>query len=75
MGKVILCITLFSSIISFSQENDSIKKVTTSFQFGGYAKADYLYSLYHNGDVSDSSPLRDIHLPSQIPVGDVDEKC
>lgn len=73
MRKVIVCITLLSSSILFSQVNDSINKVTTTFKFGGYAKADYLYSIYNNGDVADGSPLRDIHLPSQIPVGDIDK--
>lgn len=57
-------------MVSFAQQNDSIKKVTTTFKFGGYAKADYLYTRYNNGDVSESSPLRDFHYPSHIPVGE-----
>ncbi|MCK5815217.1 MAG: hypothetical protein KAH07_04660 [Flavobacteriaceae bacterium] len=64
---------LFSFLFSFSQENDSIKKVTTTFKFGGYAKADYLYSHYRNGDVSATNLLRDFHVPSQTPVGIEDE--
>ena len=45
----------------------------TTFKFGGYIKADYLNSLYKNGDVGESSPLRDYHLPGQIPVGVLDQ--
>ena len=60
------------SVFSFGQE-DSSKVVTTSFNFGGYVKADYLFSQYNNGEVGSTSPLRDIHLPSQIPVGPKEE--
>jgi hypothetical protein len=46
----------------------------TKFTYGGYVKLDIMNSLYHNGRVpSGQSPIRDFHLPSQIPVGDVDE--
>lgn len=43
----------------------------TTFKFGGYIKADFLNTWYQNGDVGQTSPLRDFHLPSQIPVGDM----
>jgi hypothetical protein len=41
----------------------------TIFTFGGYVKFDALYSHYENGDVPETSPLRDIHFPAAIPVG------
>ena len=40
----------------------------TTFSFGGYAKLDVLSTYYFNGDVAPESPLRDFHLPSQIPA-------
>jgi hypothetical protein len=52
----------------FGQEDDN----KTTFKFGGYIKADFLHTWYNNGDVGSTSPLRDFHLPSQIPVGETD---
>ena len=43
---------------------------TNTFKFGGYIKMDLINTWYMNGDVTDRSPLRDFHLPSQIPVGE-----
>jgi hypothetical protein len=45
----------------------------TTFKFGGYIKADFLNSWYLNGDVGETSPLRDFHVPGQIPVGALDQ--
>ena len=45
----------------------------TTFKYGGYVKMDALSTYYRNGDVAPDSPLRDIHLASQIPVGMTDE--
>jgi hypothetical protein len=45
---------------------------TTTFKFGGYVKADLMNSVYNNGDVDGDSPLKDIHFPAQIPVGNRD---
>jgi hypothetical protein len=45
----------------------------TEFKYGGYVKMDVLSTFYNHGDVSSESPLRDFHLPSQIPVGDSDD--
>lgn len=41
----------------------------TTFTFGGYVKFDALYSNYNDGNVDETSPLRDIHFPAAIPVG------
>jgi len=46
---------------------------TTTLSYGGYVKFDALSTYYRNGDVASGSPLRDMHLPSQIPVGETDE--
>jgi hypothetical protein len=45
----------------------------TSFSYGGFIKLDVLSTYYRNGEVALGNPMRDIHLPSQIPVGDMDE--
>jgi hypothetical protein len=45
----------------------------TAFSYGGYFKLDVLSTYYRNGDVASGSPLRDFHLPSQIPVGEKNE--
>lgn len=51
-------------------QTDDTKERKTTFKFGGYVKADFLNSWYNNGDVEDTSPLKDIHFPAQIPVGE-----
>lgn len=62
---VLLLLTM-SSTVGFSQVLDS-----TVFNFGGYIKADFLHTWYNNGDVGNTSPLRDFHLPGQIPIGEL----
>lgn len=70
-AKTLFCTTLFFlTIISYGQENTSLKK--TKFKYGGYVKLDVLSSWYQNGDVSNTSPQRDIVLPGAIPVGEED---
>lgn len=73
MKKLLLLFFITLTIGINAQVQDSTKKSTTTFKFGGYAKADYIFTQYNNGDVGEASPLRDIHLPSQIPVGISDE--
>ncbi len=63
---------LFVSFTCFGQKTGDPEKKeepTTTFKFGGYVKADFLNTWYNNGDVGNSSPLKDIHFPAQIPVG------
>lgn len=64
----LLCLTLVFRT-SFAQE----KSPETTFKFGGYIKADFLNTWYRNGDVPETSPLRDYHLPAHIPVGAMDQ--
>lgn len=45
---------------------------STQFSFGGYVKTDMINSWYLNGDVANSDPLQDFHLPGNIPVGPED---
>jgi hypothetical protein len=44
----------------------------TTFKYGGYIKFDANHSYYTSGDVPPESPLRDIHFPAAIPVGQTD---
>ena len=67
---LVLITAMLAGLKSYSQDDD-VKK--TSFNFGGYIKADFLNTLYTNGDVGERSPLRDFHVPGQIPVGPSDE--
>ena len=67
---IIICLVFHIILIG---QTDTISGPTTTFKFGGYIKADFLNSWYNNGDVGDTSPLRDIHFPAQIPVGPKDQ--
>ena len=66
----ISAVLLFAQNIHSQERKDSS---ITELHFGGYIKADFLNTWYQNGDVPNTSPLRDFHLPSQIPVGATDE--
>ena len=60
------------SLVSYTQNVEEADDRKTTFKFGGYVKADFLNTWYNNGDVASESPMRDIHLPSQIPIGSID---
>ena len=64
----ILLLALATSVWGQSQAIDS-----TEFAFGGYVKTDFINTWYRNGEPGSESPLRDFHLPSQIPIGPRDE--
>ncbi|NLR91807.1 DcaP family trimeric outer membrane transporter [Flammeovirga agarivorans] len=67
--------TLFLAFFScslFAQESDNLSTPNTTFKFGGYVKADFLFTNFHNGELPRTSPMRDIHFPAQIPVGEED---
>lgn len=72
MKKLLLLILISTSFIPRSFSQDEGNKNTT-FKIGGYIKADFLNTWYTNGDIGERSPLRDFHLPSQIPVGPADQ--
>jgi hypothetical protein len=57
---------LFFSLQVWAQQKDL---PTAYFQFGGYAKADVLVTTYFNGLPVEQSPIKDIHIPSAIPIG------
>ncbi len=64
-----LLLFILSISLSFAQEEQTTENRTT-FKFGGYIKADFINTWYNNGQVSSTSPMKDIHFPAQIPVGD-----
>lgn len=49
------------------------KAKKTSYKFGGYVKADVLYSDYGDGAVAPGSAGRDFYIPATVPVGGVGE--
>ena len=67
--QLLILFIVLNTIPVLAQEEES----KTTFKFGGYIKADFLNTWYTNGDIGERSPLRDFHLPSQIPVGPTDE--
>lgn len=74
MRKLLFIVLILTP--SFSQlliaQNDSTKNNKTTFGFGGYIKGDFLHTWYHHGDIASESPMKDIHVPSLIPVGPTD---
>ena len=64
---VSVCMLLLPLLLSAQTFIDS-----TTFKFGGYIKTDLINTWYRNGDVGSESPLRDIHIPGQIPIGSSD---
>lgn len=59
-----------TGLIVHGQETKAID--STTFDFGGFVKLDVMSSWYNNGDVAGDSPMKDFHVPSQIPVGPED---
>ncbi len=43
---------------------------SSTYSFGGYIKADAMFSDYGAGDVAATNPIRQFYLPALIPVGD-----
>lgn len=64
MRKIFFTILCLSIVFSVKSQDK------TEFTIGGYAKADFLMTVFEGGEPTDpESPVRDIHLPSAIPVG------
>jgi hypothetical protein len=49
-----------------AQEAEAKKTV---YKFGGYAKADIIYSDYSSGSVASANAGRDFYIPATVPVG------
>lgn len=68
MKKITINIlVLILSVFLVSNLNAQDVENKTTFKFGGYAKADYMFTQYNNGVYSGAG--RDFHIPSTIPVG------
>ncbi len=67
----ILVVALLSPLVIAAQDTNDPEeeKKKTTFTFGGYAKLDWLTTQYFDGEPDPESPIRDIHIPSAIPVG------
>ncbi len=55
----------------FQKEQEMARK--HSYKFGGYVKADFIYSDYSGGTVPSGSDGRDFYIPATVPVGDEGE--
>ncbi len=68
MKKLIfICFLLLLSSILRAQDD---QQVPTYFTFGGFAKLDFMITEFSNGRPDSDSFIRDIHVPSLIPVGE-----
>ena len=54
---------------ALGEEAEDSEKIATTLSVGGYAKLDVLVSKYRDGEIAPDSLQRDMHFPSQIPVG------
>ncbi len=54
---------------SWCQETPPSSKKKVDFTLGGFAKMDVMFTSFEGGEPTQDSPLRDIHLPSGIPIG------
>ncbi|WP_152287342.1 DcaP family trimeric outer membrane transporter [Flavicella marina] len=71
MKKKLLFLTFLINIGIVAQHKT--KNNDTNFTIGGFAKMDAMITVFEGGEVADpESPIRDIHLPSAIPVGGQD---
>ena len=61
-------LSLLFSYAVFAQDEES--KPPVNFKFGGFIKADYIETQFNNGPYSGAG--RDFHIPSTIPVGNID---
>ncbi len=60
------------SILLLACQQLSTAHAETEFKLGGFIKADMIASDYLDGSVTETSALRDFHIPSAIPVGGSD---
>lgn len=59
--------TAEQAAVAAEQEAATFPK--SSYRFGGYVKADLLYSDYGDGEVAPANIGRDFYIPATIPVG------
>ena len=52
------------------QQEEAEKVHKHSYKFGGYVKADVIYSDYSGGSVASGNAGRDFYIPATVPVGD-----
>jgi hypothetical protein len=65
-GLFFIAVSSFLFLSTNAQETEA--KSTTHFTFGGFVKADALFTQYNNGSYTGAG--RDFHIPSLTPVGD-----
>ncbi len=65
-----LKIILFFLLMGCFAHAQDEPKTPSFFTFGGFAKLDFMVTEFNNGRPAQDSPIKDIHLPAAIPVGD-----
>lgn len=68
--KNIFGLGLFSILFGLSVFAQDKIKTPATFRYGGFAKLDFMVTEFNDGRPTEDSPLRDIHVPALIPVGD-----
>jgi hypothetical protein len=58
-----------NAMMAQHEEIEAEKVHKHSYKFGGYIKADFMYSDYGDGSVSGGSAGRDFYIPATVPVG------
>lgn len=58
-----------NEMLAAYQAEEEARKKKTSFAFGGYVKADMIYSDYSAGSVAGNNAGRDFYIPGTVPVG------
>ncbi len=58
-----------SSSVHAATTEDSTKNEVV-FKFGGFVKLDMMVTNFNDGEPGPESPIKDIHLPGSIPVGE-----
>lgn len=68
MKKLIFLFGLLLPFALLKAQDDQGAK--TYFTFGGFAKLDVMFTEFNNGEPDTDNFIRDIHVPSLIPVGE-----
>jgi hypothetical protein len=58
-----------TTMLETHHEAEREKAQKHSYRFGGYVKADAMYSNFGGGPVESESPGRDFYIPATVPIG------
>ncbi len=64
---LVACAALYAVLPVAAQDEE--EKPETTFTIGGFAKLDFMMSVFQDGEPPVDNPIRDIHFPGAIPIG------